>query len=911
MTLCNQCNAPLSRADAAFCPHCGARQAATPYLTLQQPGALPQTIPLARLPLTIGREPACDISIDQTFVSRTHARIEARDGRFWIIDTNSTNGVYVDNSRMPQAVLNDGAIVRIGDKDGNAVTLRFSDGRPAPSVNPATMSRRLDSLQLGSQQMVTIGRDPSCQIVLDHPTVSRRHAEMRPTPDGRHLLRDLGSANHTYLDGVQVGSTPVALRAGSVVQIGPFRLTYDGRQLTQYTSQGNYRIDAIKLVRDVPDGKGGQKRILTDVSLSIEPREFVALVGGSGAGKSTLMKALAGIAPANGRVLVNGEELYANFGVYRSAMGYVPQDDIIHRQLTVGSALRYAAELRLPDATPQEIAARIERVLQEVELVGHTETPVERLSGGQRKRVSIAAELLAEPGLFFLDEPTSGLDPGLEKKMMYTLRTLADGGRTIVLVTHATANIDQCTQVAFLGRGGQIAYYGPPAEANGFFNAHDFADIYTRISDAQPLERAQLNTAQLAHFDQLAAQNGSTPPPPPNFWAHFYQHSPQYSHFVAQRQAQLPPPPPPRAPEPLSAAKQRAAFVQQFGVLARRYFELIWRDWLSLGILLAVMPVIGVLLLLMTTPHALTGLPPGPRNGDGDGCPRNVRPENARTIYEHIQCEIAEARDDGDGESYQGTYAIVPETQRVLFIMALAPTLLGIFASAYEIIKEEPIYQRERLVNLRIWPYLLSKTAVLGLFALLQAVLFLFVLSWKLDFPLSRDGGVFGFLPPVVEIYITLVLTTLASIGLGLAISAAVRAAGTVIYVILVLLFVQILFAGAIFDIPPATQPISMATITRWSLEGLGATVDLERLKARSGGCIESEGVQDIPEARREPEAEEFCDAGQLYMASEHKFHINYDSTPGHLLFVWLVLLAFAAGLHGLTWALQRRKDIV
>ncbi|MCZ7674259.1 MAG: ABC transporter ATP-binding protein [Chloroflexi bacterium] len=246
---------------------------------------------------------------------------------------------------------------------------------------------------------------------------------------------------------------------------------------------GNYRLDATNLTRIVSIGgltqklSGGstQRIILDDVTLSIHPREFVALVGGSGAGKSTLMKAMSGFTPANsGQVLVNGDDLYANFGAYRSILGYVPQDDIIHGQLTVYSALNYAAQLRLPDAPPAEIETRIQRVIQEVELVGHEEKQVQSLSGGQRKRVSIAVELLAEPGLFFLDEPTSGLDPGLEKKMMYTMRQLADNGRTIILVTHATANIDQCTQVAFMSEGGKLAYFGPPKDALVFFQATDF-----------------------------------------------------------------------------------------------------------------------------------------------------------------------------------------------------------------------------------------------------------------------------------------------------------------------------------------------------------------------------------------------------------------------------------------------------
>ena len=213
-----------------------------------------------------------------------------------------------------------------------------------------------------------------------------------------------------------------------MVQIGPYKLVYDQAGFTQYTPGGNYRIDALHLERRVLIGGGlsrlvggaaTERLILRDVCLSVYPREFVALVGGSGAGKSTLLNAMSGFAPADGRVLVNGDDLYDNFAAYRSILGYVPQDDIIHSLLPVRSALTYAARLRLPDATGPEIDARVNKVLSEVEMSEHADKQVGRLSGGQRKRVSIASELLAEPGLFFLDEPTSGLDPGLELSLIH------------------------------------------------------------------------------------------------------------------------------------------------------------------------------------------------------------------------------------------------------------------------------------------------------------------------------------------------------------------------------------------------------------------------------------------------------------------------------------------------------------
>ncbi len=213
------------------------------------------------------------------------------------------------------------------------------------------------------------------------------------------------------------------------------------------------------------------------------PVAFVALVGGSGAGKSTLMDALNGLRPAQkGTVLYNNVDYYHAVAAFSTQLGYVPQDDIVHRDLTVERALYYAARLRLPsDFTKEQIQWRIDEVLEDVEMTERRKLLVSKLSGGQRKRVSIALELLANPGIFFLDEPTSGLDPGLDRKMMMLLRQLADRGRTIILVTHATNNINICDYVCFLAQGGRLAYYGPPNEAKTYFEKVDFAEIYSTL----------------------------------------------------------------------------------------------------------------------------------------------------------------------------------------------------------------------------------------------------------------------------------------------------------------------------------------------------------------------------------------------------------------------------------------------
>ncbi len=237
--------------------------------------------------------------------------------------------------------------------------------------------------------------------------------------------------------------------------------------------------------------------ILKNISVAFQPREFIVVVGQSGGGKSTLVDAIAGYRPAtHGMVLVNGTNIYRNFEAVINDIGYVPQRDIIHYELTVYQALDYAARLRMPrDTRKAERHERILEVLDDLDLVERKDTPINKLSGGQIKRVSIGVELLTKPGLFFLDEPTSGLDPGTETAFMHLMRRLADQGRTIVMVTHATKNVMLADKVVFLARGGYLSWFGPPEEALKYFDQYrsdrerraremDFDQIYSILDDA-------------------------------------------------------------------------------------------------------------------------------------------------------------------------------------------------------------------------------------------------------------------------------------------------------------------------------------------------------------------------------------------------------------------------------------------
>src|SRR6266705_1889979 len=431
--------------------------------------------------MSIGRNISNDIVINNRTVSGQHVQI-LRQGNQWVLfhphpeRKQTLNGLLYQGRKIRgdehfRKVLAPGDIFRIGNEDGSFVTLTYHDG--SSEMQDELLPMR--PIKLGDAE-VTIGRVAENTVVLAHPQVSAHHARL-VREGGSYRIFDQNSTNHVYVNAQLV--TNALLKMGDEIRIGPYKLIFESTQLTQYDESNYIRIDALNLK------KYGNNHVtlLNNISLSIAPRKFVAVVGGSGAGKSMLLNALSGLRPAQeGKVLYNGQDYYRNLAAFNTQLGYVPQDDIVHRDLTLERALFYAARMRLPnDFTGEQIQQRIDEVLEDVEMTGRRKLLIKKLSGGQRKRASIAMELLANPSLFFLDEPTSGLDPGLDRKMMFLLRKLADKGHTIILVTHATNNINACDYVCFLAQGGRLVYFGPPSETRTYFGKADFAEIYALL----------------------------------------------------------------------------------------------------------------------------------------------------------------------------------------------------------------------------------------------------------------------------------------------------------------------------------------------------------------------------------------------------------------------------------------------
>jgi ABC transport system ATP-binding/permease protein len=406
--------------------------------------------PLVKQVTNIGRDAANDIVLNESHVSSFHAQIVREDSQLVLVHPHPTrqqtqNGLLYRGHQIRgdepfRKPLMRGDIFRIGDENGTFVSLIYNDGSGTsqdipPEIHPIPLE----------DAEITIGRQPDNKVILSHPQVSGHHARLVREGEAYRIL-DLNSTNHVYVNALL--TTNQLLKRDDEIRIGPYKLTYTGTELTQHDESNGVRIDALHLK------KVGNNRVvlLNDISIVIPPRKFVALVGGSGAGKSTLMDALNGLRPAQeGKVFYNGQDYYHHLASFSTQLGYVPQDDIVHGDLTVERALYYAAKMRLPeDFTNKQIQQRIDEVLEDVDMTERRHLLICKLSGGQRKRVSIALELLGKPSVFFLDEPTSGLDPGLDRRMMFLLRKLADKGHTIILVitlTHATTSAF-CLRVA-------------------------------------------------------------------------------------------------------------------------------------------------------------------------------------------------------------------------------------------------------------------------------------------------------------------------------------------------------------------------------------------------------------------------------------------------------------------------------
>lgn len=699
---------------------------------------------------TFGRSENNSIRLNSGIVSGNHGDIYLQQGRFYVRDNHSSNGSYIAYGTQFIQMTPE----QYYGGDGRDMIIRLGTNHSMDGIDPVLFlynGRQKDgrwktySLHDGDN---SIGRAADCDIRIKNVAVSRYHAGIRKVQN-QYYVFDNGSTNGVFVNGSRIVK-PYCLSNKDIFTILNTTFIYDGDVLYYKVNPEGIALEIHDLNKDVP-AKGGKKTILDKVSLSIQPNEFVAIIGGSGAGKTTLMTAMSGFdSKVTGQVYCNGTNLRENFQTLKNIIGFVPQQDIIYENITLKKMLYYTAKMKMPqDTSNAEIDERIEEVLGMVELSEHKDTYIRRLSGGQKKRASIAVELLANPGLFFLDEPTSGLDPGTEEHLMRTLSKLSkEQEKTIVMVTHTINNLDLCDKVIIMGYGGRLCYCGSPAGIKDFFRTDDLVKVYDIITADPKGWETKFRMSGINPVNAHASQEGG---------------------------------------EPIKPRKVNG--FAQLGILTRRYTTLIMNDMQRLALIFGQPLIIGLLLTLVA----------------GTG------------IYEKFT-----------------------ETQSILFTLMSGGIWMGLLNTIQEVNKERVILKREYMGNLKLPIYMLSKYIVQGVISLIQAVILVVTFVLVKGTP-SCKGVIIS--NATVEMIVLIFLTIYASAGMGLLLSSITKSADRAMAIAPFVLIIQLIFSGILFELTGATDKISYVTFSRWAMESIGSTCNLNELE--SPGQEESDSVEE------------------------------------------------------------------
>ncbi len=758
-------------------------QDGVPRLRVTSPAG-ERTYTLDRAEYSIGRTPDNDICVPVETMSGKHARLVREGSTYRFIQLGQTNPTLLAGAPVSERLLQPGDRLEIAS-GADAVTLVFD----AASATQRTLAGSqtltgalikpgdaeptgVERLALPGQGSIEIGRAETCALVLPSLHVSRQHAQIE-VRDGRATLSDSGSSNGTFVNGIRSSSR--TLVAGDVVRIGPYKLVFTGDAIEHIDDSKRVRLDAHEISKMIGDAV-----LLDKISFAAQPGEVFVIAGTSGAGKSTLLDALNGSRPpTSGRVLVNGADLYRAYDALRPLIGYVPQHSILPETLPLRRALRYVASLRLPpDVSGEEADRRVDDVMRQLDLERRADVPIGMLSGGQQKRASIAAELIANPGLFFLDEPTSGLDPGLTQRVTEIVSELASGGATIVMISHDVESLLAADRILMLGGGGRVVFAGSPHDALTYYGVDNFAQIYRRVEAEDPAElRSRLFESEY------------------------------YKNEVAPSLVQ-----PETAGEDDDGAvaiwdpaaliggsvRRGSSSWRQLSITTTRYVDTLLRDRRNLLLLLAQAPIIAIFLSLVSQSVDLQ--PP---------------PDAAVAQAEAFGISAAEL------------------VRPLALMMAATATWFGAINAAREIVKELPIFLRERMAGLSMAPYLASKVAVLFVLGLVQTTILLGIVAFRVDLP---GSGVLMWGP--LELWITLNLAAFAALGLGLLISASVSNANQAQSLVPIVLIPQLLFVGGP-GTSAAGQILSYFMVTHWTIEAMKITSGIPYEAANSGFAVE------------------------------------------------------------------------
>lgn len=697
MNHCPKCKNKVEK-DAHFCSHCGEK-----LIYTEKPEKI----------IRIGRGKENEIIINNPTVSKRHAIIKIFKNAILIEDLNSTNGTYVNGKQINSATVTENDLITLGKHyklDLKNILIKIN------SIIPVTNK---------IENKLFIGRSSDNDIVLNNIKVSRYHAKLEKVGKDWYI-EDLGSANKTYVNSVPIKR--VKIKPDDIITIGGLPLSLNTLLKKKKQIPGDITLSIKNLSFKVKD-----KVIVDDISLTIFPGEFVGLIGPSGAGKTSLMLMMNGtIKPTSGDVFINSQSLFSNFDSFKGQIGYVPQDDIIHRELTVEESLKFSARLRFTNYTKTEIQTQVDNVIKILNLADVKDTLIgspekKGISGGQRKRVNLAQELLTEPHILFLDEPTSGLDPKTDLDVMKMLKSIADKGKIVVLTTHniTEENFNILTHLIILTTGGRLAYFGPANEAVNYFQASKPYEIFDKLNEKSS-----------------------------EYWQSKFKSSKYYQIFVEQRKTEKIKFTP--AGEKYQTINRKMD-IKQFITLSNRYLKIKLRDKISTIILLLQAPLIAFLISIV--------------------------------------------------------FSMNNEKIAALFVLVISAIWLGCSNAAREIVSEQSIYKRERMVFLKIPSYILSKVSILAILCLIQSLILTSITIPSLELN-SNFYQLSSFL----------FFVSLSSLMIGLFVSSLVNTNESAMGLMPIILIPQVILGGLISkfaNMNEFIQTLAAFMISRWSFESI------------------------------------------------------------------------------------------
>ncbi len=752
--------------------------------------------------ITIGKTgQRVDVELNSSLISRQHGQlIFTSEGELFYVDLGSTNGSFYNQNRIQPNVRQS---LNIGDKlqltkDGEFyIKVVHPDEKVKVAVSVDAPKQNLEQTDIIDKfkktNVIIIGRAAECDVQLNSASISRSHCQIERLSNGSYELKDLGSTNGTYVNGQKVRGSKKISENDQII-VGRYILSLRGkaRNLGDETA---IRLDGV--VKQYPNGYTG----LHETSISIPSKSLLAVMGPSGCGKSTLLKALCGEAPpSRGKVFLFEQELVSNYEYLKTQIGYVPQDDIVHKELTVSQSLFFAAKLRLESPTAEQISVKVEQVLKDLNIIHIKDNLVSKISGGQRKRVSIAVEMLTDPLILFLDEPTSPLDPQTIEEFLGILKTLADRGTTVVMVTHKPEDLDYMDEVIFMAEGGHMVYYGDAQKYQDYFNVKNPVKAYMSITGSE--KENWINKFKKANPTK---GNSGT------------------------------------ATQDIRKHSNANPFSQWYWLTARA-LRIKMNDRSNAAFLIFQAPIIAALICL-------------------------------------IFAEISLA---------------------VPFLMAISAVWFGVNNSAREIVSELPIYTRERMFNISLTPYILSKITVFSILSVIQSALFVLIISLK------YSSGEPTFTEPLMAFVWMFILSTSATL-LGLVLSALMSSTEKVMTVVPMVLIPQILLAGFVAKISnPVVEYLSYLTLSRWGTEGFTG--------------IQGDVMTPVPQQSTQMDGTPLIKMEDQVMDGIETLHQQFDEETFSNIFgdmvgtIQLDLIAVAGWslifFIGIFWALKRKDSI-